>query len=106
MSNTKKIVAAISVAGAMLVSSPASFAQDQLSAAYVNGVYADCYYNVGPACNAPGAYAAIAPVPVDAYAAVNGVVQPTPYSPYLTTGRWITRGLRGADWVAIHGTAF
>jgi hypothetical protein len=105
MSNATKLVAALSVAGAMLASSPASLAQEQLTRAYAAGVYAlpDCYYDVGQTCgSAYGAYAAIAPLAVDAYAAVNGIVQP----PYLATTPWRMRGLRGSDWIAIHGANF
>jgi hypothetical protein len=107
MSNATKLAAALSVAGAMLASSPASFAQERLTTqAYVTGVYAygDCYYNLSQICPAaPGAYAAIAPRAVDAYAAVDGIVQP----PYLVaTPWWRLGGLRGNDWVAIHGANF
>jgi hypothetical protein len=106
MSNATKLVAALSVAGTMLASAPASVAQEQLTRAYVSGVYAnaDCYYNISQICGpANGAYAAIAaPLAVDAYAAVNGFVQ----RPYLATTPWLPRGLRGSDWVAIHGANF
>jgi hypothetical protein len=105
MSNATKLVAALSVAGTMLASAPASFAQERLTSAYATGAYAyvDCYYDPSLVCGrASGAYAAITPFrPVDAYGAVNGFVQP----PLLTAQPWIFRGLRGGDWVAIHGSA-
>jgi hypothetical protein len=99
MSNTTKLVAALSVAGTMLASSPASYAQDlrrgvYASGAYASAVYGDCYYDPSQICP-PGPYAAMRPVgPYAAYAAVNGYVQPM-----------FWRGLRGGDWVAIHGAA-
>ena len=105
MSNATKFAAALSVVTALLASSPDSFAQEQLTTqAYVTGiaVYPDCYYNTSQICRAGGAYAAIAPLAVDAYAAVGGVAQP----PYLVTTPWFIRGLRAGDWVAIHGANF
>jgi hypothetical protein len=95
MSNATKLAAALSLAGAMLASSPASYAQDLRSVryAYASGAY-DCYYDPSLICP-PGPYAAMRPVgPYAAYAAVNGYVQPM-----------FWRGLRGGDWVAIHGAA-
>ena len=38
--------------------------------------------------------------PYAAYAAVNGFVRPS----YLATAPLFWRGLRGGDWVAIHGS--
>jgi hypothetical protein len=101
MSNATKLAAALSLAGAMLTSSPASFAQEQLTPAYV-GVYADCYYNISLACGPNGSYAAIVTTPVDAYAAVNGIVP----QPYFAVPRWYSPRLRAPDWVAIHGANF
>lgn len=102
MSNTTKLAAALGLAGAMLVSSPASYAQDLRLTTYATSVYGDCYYDPSQTCG-PVSYAAmasVAPLAVNAFAAVNGVVQPS----YLTTAPFFWRGLRGGDWVAIHGS--
>jgi hypothetical protein len=88
-----------------MLASSSSFAQDRLTRAYAPDVYSypDCYYDPSQICHAYGAYAAIAPfASVDAYAAVNGVVQ----RPYTLTTPWRLRGLRGNDWVAIHVSNF
>jgi hypothetical protein len=115
MPNATRFVAALSLAGAMLVHSPASFAQRTIRQVYAPPVFIDCYYNTTGICNSAGAYggpyasygaplgvrgayAAIGPVPYDSYAAVNGFTQPP-------NGPWFTRGLTGGDWTAIHGAA-
>jgi hypothetical protein len=102
MSNATKLAAALGLAGAMLASSPASYAQDLRRTTYATALYGDCYYDPLLICG-PVSYAAmasVAPLAVDAYAAANGVVQPS----YLTTAPFFWRGLRGGDWVAIHGS--
>jgi hypothetical protein len=83
---------------------PASYAQDlrpvPYAYAYAGGIYGDCYYDISLAC-APGTYAAVTTTtPFGAYAAINGVVR----QPYLTGAPFYWRGLRGGDWVAIHGS--
>ncbi len=66
----------------------------------VPSVYVDCYYDPSLICGRD-AYAAVTRVtPYGAYAAVNGFVQPS----YLATAPLFWRGLRGGDWVAIHGS--
>ena len=100
MSNATRFFAALSLAGAMLVHSPASFAQERLRQAYVPPAYADCYYNVGGVCDTNGAYAAIGPAPYGGPFAAIGVV---PQRSYLATTLGFWRGLRGGDWTAIHG---
>ncbi len=103
MAKSKTLVAALSLAGATLAFSPAAFAQD-LRQAYVTPIYVDCYYDIGKICGpavAVGAYAALGPVGYDSYssyAAVGVVGRPA----YATT-RWLGSGLRGGDWIAIHG---
>ena len=59
----------------------------------------NCYYDPSLICGR-GAYAAVTRTPYAAYAAVNGIVQPS----YLATAPRFWRGLRGGDWVAIHGS--
>ena len=107
MSNATKFAAAICLAGATLAFSPASHAQDMGQFAYTSGAYGDCYYDPSLICGpvAYGSYGsygygavARGVAPYAAYAAINGAVQ----SPYATLLRW--RGLRGGDWVAIHGS--
>ena len=101
MSNATKLAAALSLAATMLA--PASYAQDLRAVpyAYASGAYGDCYYDPSLIC-APGSYAAMTTTaPFGAYAAINGVVQP----PYFATGTIFWRGLRGGDWVAIHGSS-
>jgi hypothetical protein len=100
MSNATRFMAALSIAGAMLVHSPAS-AQQTVRQAYAPPVFVDCYYNTTPNCRYSGAYATIRPVPYGSYAAINGFTRP----PYLATQPRVTRGLTGGDWTAIHGAA-
>jgi len=82
----------------MLASSSASQAQYLRQYAYTSGAYVDCYYDPSMVCGRVS-YAAASVTPYGAYAAINGVVQP----PYLATAPLFWRGLRGGDWVAIHG---
>ena len=97
MSNATKLAAALSVAGTMLAFSPASHAQELRQVPYAASVYVDCYYDPSLICGRD-AYAAV--TPYAAYAAVNGIVRPS----YLATAPLFGRGLRGGDWVAIHGS--
>ena len=102
MSQAIKLAAALGLAGTMLASSPASHAQNLRTVpyAYAAGAYGDCYYDPSQICP-PGPYAAVRTVgPFGAYAAINGTVQPS----YLGTEPFFFRGLRGGDWVAIHGS--
>jgi hypothetical protein len=100
MAKSKTLVAALGLAGATLAFSPAAFAQESLRQAYVTPIYVDCYYDIGKICGPAGgvgAYAAFGPVGYNgysSYAAVGVVPQPT---------QWFGRGLRGGDWIAIHG---
>jgi hypothetical protein len=102
MSKATKLAAALSLAGAMLASIPASNAQDLRAVGtytygYASGVYGDCYYDPSQICPA-GPYAAVRNgTAFGAYAAING-------APYLATAPFFFRGLRGGDWVAIHGS--
>jgi hypothetical protein len=99
MSNATKLAAALSLAGAMLASAPASNAQDwRRVGAYAYGAY-DCYYDPSQVCP-PGPYAVTTTSPFAAYAAVNGIRSPY----FTTTAPFFWRGLRGGDWVAIHGS--
>ncbi len=105
MAKSNTLVAALGLAGATLAFSPAAVAQESLRQAYVSPIYVDCYYDIGKICGPAvgvGAYAAFGPVGYDSYssyAAVGVVGRPA----YVVTPQWIGRGLRGGDWVAIHG---
>jgi hypothetical protein len=100
MAKSKTLVAALSLAGATLAFSPAAVAQESLRQVYAAPVYVDCYYDIGKICGpavAVGAYAALGPYGYgSSYAAVGVVGQPTTL--------WLGRGLRGGDWVAVHGS--
>lgn len=106
MAKSKTLVAALSLAGATLAFSPAAVAQESLRQVYAAPIYTDCYYDIGKICGPAGgvgAYAALGPVGYDSYssyAAVGVVRQPA----YIATTQWFGRGLRGGDWVAIHGS--
>jgi hypothetical protein len=103
MAKSTTLVAALGLAGATLAFSPAAVARERLRQVYAAPVYVDCYYDIGKICGpAVGAYAALGPVGYDSYssyAAVGVVPQPA----YVATTQWFGRGLRGGDWVAIHG---
>lgn len=100
MTNTTRFAVALGLAGAVLALSSPSFAQDYLRQTYVPLAAGDCYYNIAPDCRGqvpvvvPGAYA-FANGPYDAYNAIT--------RPYGAPTVWISRGLTGGDWTAIHG---
>ncbi|MDQ8729239.1 hypothetical protein [Bradyrhizobium sp. LHD-71] len=100
MSNTTRFVAAIGLAGAVLMQSPAASAQQAWRGAYAAAPLADCYYNIGNACRpgGGGAYAAVR-TPYGAYAAIGPVRGSYAAVPVVR----IWQGLRGADWTAVHG---
>ena len=104
MANVKTFVAALGLAGAMLMPASASFAQQYVRQVYVAPVV-DCYYDMTMACQyggygsyGYGAYAAIGPIGIGGgpYAAI---AMPG----YAASYFW--GPLRGGDWVAVHGAA-
>jgi hypothetical protein len=107
MAKSKTLAAALALAAATLTFSPAALAQESLRRVYAAPIYVDCYYDIGKVCGPAGgvgAYAALGPVGYDSYssyAAVGVVGRPA----YVATPQWIGGGLRGGDWVAIHGAA-
>lgn len=99
MQDKTSLFGGLIVAGAFLTASPQASAQEVVRRVYVPAaLLTDCYYNTNNSCDAIGAYAMVSPVVVDSYASANGVPVP-----YVVAAPWIWRGLRGADWVAIHG---
>lgn len=103
MSNATRFAAAIVLAGAMLAPSSASFAQEYVRQGYFAPLAYDNYYNANslPDGYGNGSYAAIGPLGYGSFAAVGIGVQPA----YTVAGRWSWPGLRGGDWVAIHGSS-
>ena len=100
MSNATRFAAALALAGAILAPSSATLAQEGMRQAYLAPVAYDNYYNANSLPDGYGTYAAIGPtVSSDSYAAVGIVAQPS----YPQTARWFRPGLRGGDWVSIHG---
>lgn len=102
MSNTTRFAVALGLAGAVLVYAPPALAQDSMFAP--NGMrqtYAplpagDCYYNIAPDCR--GLVAVVVPGGYGPYAAYNAIP-----GTYMPTTVWVSRGLTGGDWTAIHG---
>ncbi len=103
MSNATRFAAAIVLAGAMLAPSSASFAQEYVRQGYLASLAYDNYYNANslPDGYGNGSYAATGPVGYGSFAAVGIAVQPA--YPLMAPRFW--SGLRGGDWVSIHGAA-
>jgi hypothetical protein len=110
MANVKTFVAALGLAGAMLMPAQATRAQEFLAAAATTvaaPLYIDCYNDPTMACRyyggGYGAYAAVAPVGIGIgggpYAAI-GVAGPG----YAASVPYFWGPLRGGDWVAVHGS--
>ncbi len=103
MAKSKTLVAALSLAGATLAFSPAAVAQESLRQVYAAPIYVDCYYDIGKICGPAvgvGAYAALGP----SVTALILCSRRRRQAAGLRTTLWFGRGLRGGDWVAIHGS--
>lgn len=101
MSKATRFAATLSLAGAMLAPSSPSFAQDYVRQTSLAPLAYDNYYNANSLPDGYGSYAAVGPVSSDTFAAIGYAAQPA----YTVAGRFSWPGLRGGDWVAIHGSA-
>lgn len=100
MSYRKAYLAVLGAIGMTVAGSSIASAQQAvvLGAAPYSAPYVDCYYNTSHRCDG---YVDVVTNygPRGAYAAIDVL----PQTPPFVTRQWISRGLSGADWVAIHG---
>ncbi len=103
MGYRKTFVAILGAIGMTVAGSSIASAQQAYvlgSAPYAAPYVDDCYYNTSHRCDAYAYVDVPSYGPRNAYGAIDVFPQTSPF----VTRQWIYRGgLRGADWVAVHG---